>query len=170
VEALLNASGIVFQEVVLGEVHLPRELTAPQQRGLSVELEKVGFELINSQESLLIERIKQCIRELVYTHDAALKTNLSTYLSDALNKDYSLLSNLFSQVEGTTIEKFFIAQKTERVKELIVYDELTISEIADLLHYSSAAHLSNQFKAVTGLSPSAFRGLRDRKRRPIDEL
>ena len=116
------------------------------------------------------EKIKTLIIELVQTHNAHLKIPLSDYLSSALHQEYSALSNLFSEVENTTIEKYFIQQKIEKVKELLVYDELTINEIAHRLNYSSAAHLSNQFKKVTGLAPSYFKHLKEKKRQNIEDL
>ena len=118
----------------------------------------------------MIEKTKTLIVELVHQRNGELKQNLSDYLSDKLNHEYKFLASLFSEVEGTTIEKYFIAQKIERVKELLVYDELTLGEIADQLNYSSVGHLSNQFKKVTGLTASYFKNLKTTKRKPLDEV
>lgn len=168
VEGLLQEQGIRPLDVQLGEVTLATKLTSSQKQQLGEALEALGFELIDSQRVRLIEQLKNRIIELVHRHDGALRTNLSDDLSEHLHHDYHYLSHLFSEVEGTTVEKYFIAQKIERVKELLVYDELTLSEIADRLHYSSVAHLSAQFKKVTGLTPSHFKQIGARKRKPLD--
>ena len=138
------------------------------------ELEKVliplGFEIIDDKKSRVIEQIKNVIIDLVHHQDNETKNNLSDVLSKELHHDYNYLSNLFSEVEGTTIEKYFIAQKIEKVKELLVYDELSLSEIAFRLNYSSAAYLSNKFKKVTGLTPSHFKQVKEDKRKPLDKV
>ncbi|KKX47548.1 AraC family transcriptional reguator [Sphingobacterium sp. IITKGP-BTPF85] len=133
-------------------------------------LDPLGFEVIDDKKCRIIERIKNIIIELVHNRDSDIKTNLSDVLSNKLHHDYNYLSNLFSEVEGTTIEKYFIAQKIEKVKELLVYDELSLSEIAFRLNYSSVAYLSNQFKKVTGLTPSHFKQIKEDKRKPLDEV
>lgn len=156
--------------VTLGEAVLDRELTAAEKETLMQRLQALGFALINDRKSRLIEKIKTLIVELVHRQNGALHSNLSDYLVSQLHHDYHYLSNLFSEVEGTTIEKYFIAQKIERVKELLVYDEWSLSEIADRLHYSSVAHLSAQFKKVTGLTPSHFKNIRSARRKPLDDL
>jgi AraC-like DNA-binding protein len=130
----------------------------------------LGFELIDDKKSRIIEKIKNTIIQLVHHQDSGLKNNLSEVLSSELHHDYNYLSNLFSEIEGTTIEKYFIAQKIERVKELLVYDQLSLSEIAFQLNYSSVAYLSNQFKKVTGLTPSHFKQIKENKRKPLDQL
>ena len=130
----------------------------------------LGFELIDDKKSRIIEKIKNIIIELVHHQNNDAKTNLSDVLSSQLHHDYNYLSNLFSEIEGTTIEKYFIAQKIEKVKELLVYDELSLSEIAFRLNYSSVAYLSNQFKKVTGLTPSYYKQIRDDKRKPLDKV
>ena len=130
----------------------------------------LGFDIIDDKKIRLIEQIKTIIIDLVHHQDNVTKTNLSDVLSSKLFHDYNYLSNLFSEVEGTTIEKYFIAQKIEKVKELLVYDELSLSEIAFRLNYSSVAYLSNQFKKVTGLSPSHFKNIREDRRKPLDEV
>lgn len=157
-------------DIQLGEVTLENEPTLDEKAKLESALNRLGFEIIDDKKSRIIEKIKNIIIELVHHQDNDSKTNLSNILSDKLNHDYNYLSNLFSDVESTTIEKYFIAQKIEKVKELLVYDELTLSEIAFRLKYSSVAYLSNQFKKVTGLSPSHFKQIREDKRKPLDEV
>uniref|UniRef100_F4C2X1 Transcriptional regulator, AraC family n=1 Tax=Sphingobacterium sp. (strain 21) TaxID=743722 RepID=F4C2X1_SPHS2 len=166
----LDKLGIAAKSVKLGEVSLANELSAEQKDALKQALNPLGFELIDDKKSRTIEKIKNIIIDLVHHRDNDAKTNLSDVLSDRLNHDYNYLSNLFSEVEGTTIEKYFIAQKIEKVKELLVYDELSLSEIAYRLNYSSVAYLSNQFKKVTGLSPSHFKQIREDKRKPLDKV
>lgn len=158
------------KDVVLGEVLLEEELSDEQKEKVRVAIEPLGFELIDDRKSRIIEKIKNVIIDLVHRKNSHLQTNLSDMLSEELNHDYSYLSNLFSEVEGTTIEKYFIAQKIEKVKELLVYDELSLSEIAYRLNYSSVAYLSNQFKRVTGLTPGHFKQIREIKRKPLDEV
>lgn len=160
VEQVLNTLEIAYSEVTLGELTLIDKLSTLKRNQLERAFEEIGFAIIDDKKSRTIEQIKRLIIDLVQTKNGALKNKLSVYLSDLLHTDYTLLSQLFSEVEGRTIENYFIAQKIERVKELIVYDELTISEIAYLLNYSNPAHLSNQFKSVTGLSPSHFKKIR----------
>lgn len=166
----LQKLGIDPVNVVLGEVTLEQELSAEQRAALEAAFNELGFALIDDRKSQLIEKIKTLIVALVHQDNNELKTNLSDYLSSQLHHDYTYISNLFSEVEGTTIEKYFIAQKIERVKELLVYDELTLSEIAYQLNYSSVAHLSNQFKKVTGLTPSHFKHIKAEKRKPLDKI
>jgi AraC-like DNA-binding protein len=170
VRAELEGLGYAPQSVELGEVTLDREISEAEKGKIDNRLHELGFSLIDDKKSLLIERIKTLIVELVHHQNSELKTNLSEYLSSRLHHDYSYMTNLFSEVEGTTIEKYFIAQKIERVKELLVYDEMTLSEIAFQLNYSSVAHLSNQFKKVTGLTPSHFKQIRLEKRKSLDEV
>lgn len=156
--------------IKLGEVILVKKLTAGQRSKLEQVLVSMGFSIIDDKKSRLIENIKTIIIDLVHHQKNDLKTNLSEILSSQLHQDYNYLSNLFSDIEGITIEKYFIAQKIEKVKELLVYDELSLSEIAFRLHYSSVSYLSNQFKKVTGLSPSHFKQIREDKRKPLDEV
>lgn len=156
--------------VTLGEVLLDRELSPVEKKKVEEELTPLGFELLDEKKSILIEKIKTLIIDLIQSHDGELKMNLSDYLKKELHHDYNYLSNLFSEVEGTTIEKFYIAQKIEKVKELLVYDELTLSEIAYRLNYSSVGYLSNQFKKVTGLSPSHFKKMGKGKRKSLDQI
>src|SRR5690606_34470378 len=157
VQHLLDQMGIQARQVNLGEVILEEPLSPEKSAQIKEELVSLGFELIDRKKNRIIEKIKQIILHLVHRENKALTQPLSQLLSSQIHQEYSSLSQLFSQVEGITIEKYYIAQKIERVKELLVYDELSLSEIADLLHYSSPAYLSNQFKQVTGLRPSHFR-------------
>lgn len=170
VQAELERLGFKPLVMELGEVTLDRDLSDVEKGKIDDHLQQFGFALIDNRKSMLIEKIKALIVDLVQHHNSELKTNLSDYLSEQLRQDYSHLTTLFSEVEGTTIEKYYIAQRIEKVKELLVYDEMTLSEIAYTLNYSSVAHLSNQFKKVTGLTPSHFKHIRDEKRKPLDEV
>lgn len=156
--------------IKLGEVVFEKEPTIEEKQNLAEALSVLGFEMIDDKKSRMIEQIKNVIIDLVHHKDNDAKTNLSDILSKKLNHDYNYLSNLFSEVESTTIEKYFIAQKIERVKELLVYDELSLSEIAFQLNYSSVAYLSNQFKKTTGLTPSHFKQIKEDKRKPLDKV
>lgn len=162
--------GLKINNITLGEVTLDRELDDNRKNAIKSALESLGFELIDDKKSRLIEKIKTTIIDLVHNQDNESNENLSDLLSKEVNQDYNYLSNLFSDIEGTTIEKYFIAQKIEKVKELLVYDELSLSEIAFRLNYSSVAYLSNQFKKVTGLTPSHFKQIKEDKRKPLDEV
>ena len=166
----LEKLGLDAKNIKLGEVILSKEITSLEKENLSKTLEPLGFEIIDDKKGRIIEKIKNTIIDLVHHQDSDVKTNLSDVLSDKLHHDYNYLSNLFSEVEGTTIEKYFIAQKVEKVKELLVYDELSLSEIANRLNYSSVAYLSNQFKKVTGLTPSHFKQIKEDKRKPLDKV
>ncbi len=171
VDRILNDMRLSPVNVSLGTVCLAVTPTATQLTDLSQRLEAVGFSLLDDPRTQLIERIKNAIIRLVYHDDGALRENLSDYLTRMLPHEYSVLSKLFSESEGTTIEKYFIAQKIERVKELLSYGELSLSEIADKLHYSSTAHLSAQFKNVTGITSSSFRAQQQsHARKPLDEI
>uniref|UniRef100_A0AB33KXD4 HTH araC/xylS-type domain-containing protein n=1 Tax=Tenacibaculum sp. Pbs-1 TaxID=3238748 RepID=A0AB33KXD4_9FLAO len=166
----LDKLGVGVKSIKLGEVILEKELTSDEKERLDKILLDLGFEIIDDKKNRIIEKIKNLIINLVHHQDSETKINLSELLSNELHHDYNYLSNLFSEVEGTTIEKYFIAQKIEKVKELLVYDELSLSEIAFRLHYSSVAYLSNQFKKVTGLTPSHFKKIRKDRRKPLDEV
>jgi AraC-like DNA-binding protein len=168
-EALKNL-GLHFVLVDLGEVDIMENISQAQREQLTEALRDSGLELMDDKRAVLIEKIKSAIVELVHHSDEIIKINFSDYLSEKLNHDYTYMANLFSEVQGTTIEHFIISHKVERIKELIIYDELNITEIAWKMNYSSVAHLSNQFKKVTGLSPSHFKQLKDKRRRPIDEV
>ncbi|OYD42664.1 helix-turn-helix domain-containing protein [Sphingobacterium cellulitidis] len=166
----LDKLGIDAINIKLGEITLKKALDTKEREALENTLDPLGFQVIDDKKSRMIEKIKNVIIDLVHHRDNDIKTNLSDVLSNALHNDYNYLSNLFSDIEGTTIEKYFIAQKVEKIKELLVYDELSLSEIADRLNYSSVAYLSNQFKKVTGLTPSHFKQIREDKRKPLDEV
>lgn len=166
----LEQLGHLLLNITLGEVELKCDLTDSDKLILDNHLKTFGFELIDDKKSRLIGQIKSYIIEIIHHHNSELKSNLSDYLSSKLHHDYTYLSNLFSEVEGTTIEKYFIAQKIEKVKELMVYDELSLSEIAYQMNYSSVGYLSNQFKKVTGLTPTHFKNIKENKRKPLDEV
>lgn len=170
IQSELNKLSFNVINIKLGEVTLEKEPTPEERKNLNQVLISLGFQIIDDKKGSTIEKIKNIIIEMVHYQDSNVKTNLSDVLSSRLHHDYNYLSNLFSEVEGTTIEKYFIAQKVERVKELLVYDELSLSEIAFQLNYSSVAYLSNQFKKVTGLTPSHFKQIREDKRKPLDEV
>ena len=159
-----------LEQVELGIAVLPDTVTDEVYQSVKASLEPFGFELIDDKKSQTTERIKDAIIELVHYNDNDLKVNLSDYLAAKLHREYSALSKLFSEVTDTTIEKYLIAQKIERAKELLVYGELSLNEIADKLNYSSAAYLSSQFKSVTGLTPSYFKKIKANKRKPLDEV
>jgi AraC-like DNA-binding protein len=154
----------------MGEVTLPKDLTKEEHDNIETALKAHGFELIDDKKSATIEKIKTVIIEQIHHANDRLKVNYSTLIAGKLGKDYSYLSNLFSEVEGITIEQYVILQKIEKVKELLVYDELSLSQIADELGYSSVAHLSNQFKKVTGLTPSHFKSVKENKRVSLDNV
>jgi AraC-like DNA-binding protein len=170
VKSELEKLGLHYNVVELGEAEIKENISLAQRDKLNIALKKSGLELMDDKKSMLIERIKNIIIELVHYSEEQPKINLSDFLSEKLNHDYTYLANLFSEVEGTTIEKFFIAHKIELVKELLVYDELNLTEIAFKLHYSSVAHLSNQFKKITGLTPSHFRQLKVKRRIMLEDL
>ncbi|MBK9389265.1 MAG: helix-turn-helix transcriptional regulator [Bacteroidetes bacterium] len=163
VKSELEKLGLHYIIVNLGEAEIMEEISPEQLSDLSVGLKKSGLELMDDKKSILVEKIKTSIIELVHYTEEQIKVNLSEYLSYKLDHDYTYLSNLFSEVKGTTIENYYLTHKIERVKELIVYDELNLTEIAYKLHYSSVAHLSNQFKKMTGLTPSHFKSLKRKK-------
>jgi len=170
VKAELEKLGLHFVDVKIGEANVIENLLPEQLEQLDKALRKSGLQLMDDKRSILVEKIKSAIIELVHYTDEQIKVNLSDFLSDKLNLDYTYLSNLFSEVKGTTIEKFYLAHKIEKVKELIVYDELNLTEIAYKMHYSSVAHLSNQFKKITGLTPSHFKKLRYKRRGSIEDV
>ena len=166
----LDKLDLNVKNIRLGEVTFDKELIVEEKRKLDEALTLLGFQVIDDKKSLIIEKIKNIIIDLVHHQNNDAKINLSDVLSSQLHHDYNYLSNLFSDIEGTTIEKYFIAQKIEKVKELLVYDELSLSEIAFRLNYSSVAYLSNQFKKITGLTPSHFKQIKEDKRKPLDEV
>lgn len=170
VKTVLENQGLLPLSIELGEIEIEGQPIKEKLHQLDIALKALGFELIDDRKSQTIEKIKNAIVTLVHHSDQNINTNLSAFITSQIHQDYNYLSNLFSEVEGTTIEKYFIAQRIEKVKELLVYDELTLSEIADQLGYSSVAYLSNQFKKITGFTPTYFKSLKEHKRRNIEEL
>jgi len=170
VRDVLKNMNLHFVQVELGEVDIMETLTPAQREEIRVELKKTGLELMDDKKDILIEQIKNVIIESIHHSTEALKTNFSDHLSKKLNYDYTYLSNLFSETTGTTIEHFIIKHKIELVKELLVYDELSLTEISYRLHYSSVAHLSNQFKKVTGLTPTFFKKLKDKRMSELENV
>jgi len=166
----LKKLGLHYTSVELGEAEIMEDISAKQHDQFKVALLKSGLELMDDKKSILIQKIKTVIVELIHYSEEPLTVNFSDYLSQKLNHNYTYLANLFSEVQGTTIEKFIIAHKIERVKELLVYNELNLTEIAYLMHYSSVAHLSAQFKKVTGLTPTYFKQLRDKRLNMLENL
>jgi AraC-like DNA-binding protein len=166
----LTKLGLHFIIVDLGEVEIMETLSIEQLEQLKVALRISGLELMDDKRAVLIEKIKNVITEMVHHTDELPKTNYSDFISEKLQYDYTYLSNIFSEVKGITIQQFIIIHKIERAKELLLYDELNLTEISYKLHYSSVAHLSNQFKKVTGLSPSHYKQLKDKKRSPIEDI
>ena len=166
----LKKLGLHFIVVDLGEVEIMEDLTQTQHDILKESLLKSGLELMDDKRSVLIEKIKNVIIEMVHYAEELPKINYSDYISEKLQYDYTYLSNLFSEVKGVTIQQFIILHKIERVKELLLYEELTLTEISYQMQYSSVAHLSNQFKKITGLTPSQFKLLKNRRRNPIEDI
>ena len=154
----------------LGEVSIDENPSSAQLFTLRTALEQLGFELLDDRRQQTIDHIKSALIRLVHYHDNQSSSNLSDYLSSELHQDYSALSKLFSEVEGKTIERYYIELRIERVKELIRYDELTLTQIALRMNYSSVAYLSSQFKSVTGMTPSQFKSMKDILRTPLDKL
>jgi len=161
---------LAFSTIDLGQVTLKNPLSILQRESLQLALLQSGLELMEDKKAIIIEQIKNAIVSLVHYSDDLPKMNLSDYLSKKLNYDYTYLSNLFSETEGTTIEHFLLIHKIERVKELIIYDELNLTQIAWKMNYSSIAHLSHQFKKITGLTPSFFKSLKEKKREALENL
>ena len=170
VTAAFENAGLQPVSVELGEVELKKSPSKTAMENLAASLKALGFEIIDDKKVQTIEKIKNAIISMVHHTDQSMKTNLSDHIASLLHQDYNYLSNLFSQVEGTTIEKFLIAHRIEKAKELLMYNEMSLSEIADSLGYSSVAYLSNQFKKVTGFTPSYYKSLKDHKRRNIEDL
>lgn len=163
-------NGIAPLSIALGEVTLAGELTAEQEKKLRADLDALGFELLDDQRRRLIEKVKTLLIEQVQSGEIPETFSLVEFIGKALHRDYSAVSKLFSEVEGITLEQFFILQKTEKVKEWLVYNELSLSEISFRLGYSSVAYLSSQFKKVTGLTPSDFKRNHADRRRGLDEV
>ncbi len=163
VKDALNEIGIPYTNIILGKIETVETKSEQQKVQLQHELFETGLELIDDKKSILIEKIKHVVIKMVHYSDNLPRVNFSNYLSEILNYDYTYLSNIFSKNQGVTIEHFIIFHKIERVKELIIYDEKNLSEIADILHYNSISHLSNQFKKITGLTPTFFKKSLDKK-------
>ena len=170
VKAELEKLGLHYTTVELGEAEIMENISVPQHDQFKAALLKSGLELMDDKKSVLIGKIKNVIIELTHYSEEPLRINFSEFLSQKLNHDYTYLANLFSEVQGTTIEKFFIAHKIERVKELLVYNELSLTKIAYLMHYSSVSHLSAQFKKVTGLTPSHFKQLKNKRFSMLEDV
>ncbi len=170
VKDILEQVGIPYFSVELGEVNTCEELAAEQLKLLKERLNCADLELMDDKKAQLIEKIKGVIIEMIHYEEELPKVKFSVYLTKKLNHNYTYLANLFSETEGTTIEHFMILHKIEKVKELIMYNDLNLSEIAWKLHYSSVAHLSHQFKKVTGLTPSFFKKLKNQKRKSINDV
>lgn len=170
VKEVLKNRGLHFVVVDLGEVDIMENISTEEREQLKKDLLASGLELMDDKRAVLIEKIKNVIIEMVHHTEDEMNVNFSNFLSEKLNHSYTYLANLFSEVQGTTIEQFIISHKIERVKELIMYGELNITEIAWKMNYSSVAHLSNQFKKITGLTPSHFKQLKNKRRSPIEEI
>jgi AraC-like DNA-binding protein len=170
VKAELEKIGLPYTYVKIGEADIIGNVESEQLKQLGLALKKSGLLLMDDKKSILVEKIKSAIIELVHYTEEQIKVNLSDFLSEKLNYDYTYLANLFSEVKGITIEKFYLTHKIEKVKELIVYDELNLTEIAYKMHYSSVAHLSNQFKKFTGLTPSHFKKLKNKRRDTLEDV
>lgn len=170
VKEVLKELGLHFIVVDLGEIEIMEDITDDQRSALKLGLLDSGLELMDDKKAILIERIRILITEMIHHSDELPQINYSNFISQKIGYDYTYLSNIFSEVKGITIQQFIIINKVERVKELIIYDELNITEIAWKMNYSSVAHLSNQFKKITGLTPSHFRQLKEKRRTPIEEI
>ena len=166
----LHTLGIPYAAIDLGVVELQEDISDHQREQLKTSLLRSGLELLDDKRSILIEKIKNVIIEMIHYSDELPKVNYSDYISEKLNYDYTYLSNIFAEVKGITIQQFIIINKIERVKELLLYDQLNLTEISYKLHYSSVAHLSNQFKKVTGISPSFFKKLKKKRNENLENM
>lgn len=166
----LHKIGLNYIFVDLGKVEILEDLDDKTRELLKKNLLHSGLELLDDKRSILIERIKNAIIEMIHYQDEIPKINFSNYLSEKLGHDYTYLANIFSEVKGITIQQYIITHKIEKVKELLLYDELNLSEIADKLHYSSSAHLSNQFKKITGLTPSFYKQLKHKRMGNLENM
>ncbi|MFN0031005.1 MAG: helix-turn-helix domain-containing protein [Flavobacteriales bacterium] len=162
--------GIRYVIVELGTVEMLEDITREQRDQLRINLLRSGLELMDDKRAIMVERVKNVIIEMIHYQDEAPKENYSDYISEKLGLDYTYLSNVFSEVKGITIQQFIIIHKIEKVKELLLYDELNLTEIAYRLHYSSVAHLSNQFKKITGLTPSFFKQLKQKRKSLLENV
>jgi AraC-like DNA-binding protein len=170
VKSELEMLGLHYNSVELCEAEIMEDISPEQLESLEIALKKTGLEVMLDKKNILVERIKAIIIDLVHNTDEQIKVNLSDYLSEKLNHNYTYLGNLFSEVKGITIEKYYLSHKIEKVKELLIYDELNLTEIAWKLHYSSVAHLSNQFRKMTGLTPSQFKNLKNKKPQDLENV
>jgi AraC-like DNA-binding protein len=170
VKSELDKLGLHYIFIDLGEVEIMESLTTEEQAMLDYGLKEWGLSLIDDRKSILIEKIKSTIIELIHYSEEQIKLNFSDYLSQKLNYDYTYMANLFSESQGISIEHYLLSHRVEKVKELLVYDELNITEIAYRLHYSSLAHLSNQFKKMTGMTPSYYKHLKLKRRTPLENV
>ncbi len=170
VKSELEKLGLTSISVDLGMVEIKEEITEEQLKIFNKNLKKSGLELLDDKKNILVEKIKAVIVEMIHYSEEVPKVNDSDYISEKLDYDYTYLSNTFSEVKGMTIQQYIILHKMEKVKELLIYDELTLTEIAHKLHYSSVAHLSNQFKKVTGLTPTYFKELKDMRSKNLEDL
>lgn len=170
VKEVLNSLGLHYTTVNLGEVEIMEDINAEQREFIKAGLHKSGLELMDDKKSILIERIKNLIIEMIHYAEDMPKIKNSEYISQKLEHDYTYLANLFSEATGITIEHYIIIHKIEKVKELLLYDELNLTEISYKLNYSSVAHLSSQFKKITGLTPSYFKKLKDKKRNALENV
>ena len=170
VKQVLSKLGLVPIDISLGKVVFDKDLSAEEISSFKKDLESFGFELINDKKVRFTEQVKHAIIELINQKETDRKVNLSDYLSDKLHHDYSYISNIFSDLENVTIEQYYIAQRVEKVKEMLVYDEYTLTEIANKMNYSSVAYLSAQFKRITGFTPTQFKEIKGNKRIPIDKI
>lgn len=166
----LQKLGLKYKSVELGLVELVNDISNSEREALSINLVRTGLELMDDKKSILIERIKSVIIEMIHYADELPDINYSDFISKKLNYDYTYLSNVFSEVKGITIQQFIIIHKIERAKELLLYDELNLTEISYKLHYSSVAHLSNQFKKITGLSPSYYKQLKLKRKQNLENM
>lgn len=166
----LKKLGLSYVSVDLGVAEIMESITVDQRDQLRGNLRASGLDLLEYKKSILIEKIKNVIIEMIHHSDEIPKVNYSDYISEKLDYDYTYLANTFSEVKGLTIQQFIIIHKIEKVKELLIYDELTLSEIAYKLHYSSVAHLSNQFKKITGLTPSFYKKLKEKRKGNLEDL
>lgn len=170
VRSELDSLGLHCLTLDLGEAEIEENISPEMNEQLTVRMKKLGFTLIADKKSILVEKIKSIIIELVHYSDHQIKTKLSVYLSEKIQYDYTYLANIFSDTQGNTIEQFFLTHRIERAKEFLAYDELNITEIADKLHFSSIAHLSSQFKKATGMTPSQYKHLSIRKRLSLENM
>jgi AraC-like DNA-binding protein len=170
VSAILKECKIQPHNTQLGEIEIPDDVSSEQIKLLDQKLKQAGFELMEDKKAQMIEKTIGVIIDMIHNQEDGPKVNYSDYISEKLHFDYTYISNVFSHIKGITIQQFIIIHKIERIKELIIYNELSISEIAWKLNYSSAAHLSNQFKKITGLTPSSFKALKIRLRKPLEEV